>query len=114
MPLLFSYGTLQLPQVQLDTFGRLLTGTPDFLLGYQIQQVEITDEAVLKSSGQRYHPILYRGNESDSVSGTVFEITQKELEQADGYEVGDYQRVEAPLQSGNHCWVYVAADINTP
>lgn len=34
MEKLFSYGTLQLEQVQLDTFGRLLEGQADTLQGY--------------------------------------------------------------------------------
>ena len=35
MPLLFSYGTLQQPQVQMSTFGRLLDGQPDELVGFE-------------------------------------------------------------------------------
>lgn len=31
---LFSYGTLQQENVQRATFGRLLDGTPDALMGY--------------------------------------------------------------------------------
>ena len=34
MPLLFSYGTLQQQNVQLATFGRLLKGSPDSLVGF--------------------------------------------------------------------------------
>tara|TARA_B100000475_G_C14906592_1_gene277046 strand:- start:186 stop:362 length:177 start_codon:yes stop_codon:yes gene_type:complete len=51
MEKLFSYGTLQYPQVQLDTFGRLLEGQPATLTGYVVGEVEITDEAVLKAVG---------------------------------------------------------------
>ena len=58
MEYLFSYGTLQLKSVQLANFGRELTGKPDTLLEYAIEQVEITDERVLRESGQKYHPIL--------------------------------------------------------
>ena len=35
MPLLFSYGTLQQPAVQMSTFGRLLQGHPDELIGFE-------------------------------------------------------------------------------
>ncbi|MGH9961724.1 MAG: gamma-glutamylcyclotransferase, partial [Pyrinomonadaceae bacterium] len=35
MPLLFSYGTLQQESVQLSTFGRLLQGQGDALLGFE-------------------------------------------------------------------------------
>ncbi len=110
MHALFSYGTLQQSQVQLDTFGRLLEGQKDTLIGYKLGKVKITDEAVLKSSGKEYHPILIKSDyEDDTVNGTVFLITDSELQQADEYEVDDYQRVEAQLASGKACWIYAAA-----
>jgi len=37
MEQLFSYGTLQNVEVQLETFGRELTGSKDHLLGYQLE-----------------------------------------------------------------------------
>lgn len=109
--LLFSYGTLQQQQVQLDTFGRELAGTADTLVGFQLAQVRITDPAVLASSGQDYHPILrYSGVATDQVAGMVFAISAAELAAADSYEVDDYQRVATILLSGQTAWVYVAAD----
>ena len=39
--LLFTYGTLQHAEVQLDTFGRLVAGEPDALPGYTVDYVEI-------------------------------------------------------------------------
>ena len=110
MHALFSYGTLQQTQVQLDTFGRLLEGQKDTLIGYKLGEVKITDEAVIKSSGKEYHPILVKTEHTeDTVEGTVFLITHAELEQADEYEVDDYQRVEAKLVSGKTCWIYAKA-----
>lgn len=107
---LFSYGTLQQRQVQLDTFGRELTGHADTLVGYLLAQVRITDPKVLASSGQEYHPILrYSGVPADQVAGTVFAISAAELAAADRYEVDDYQRVATTLLSGQVAWVYVAA-----
>ena len=47
MKLLFSYGTLQDVQVQIETFGRELTGASEVLLGYQLELVKIEDEAVV-------------------------------------------------------------------
>jgi hypothetical protein len=41
------------------------------------------------------------------VDGTVLELTDDELRQADDYEVDDYRRVAAPLTSGGTAWVYV-------
>ncbi|MEL7940754.1 MULTISPECIES: gamma-glutamylcyclotransferase family protein [Pseudomonas] len=108
--LLFSYGTLQDRAVQLASFGRELQGRADALVGYRQDLVEITDPAVLATSGKRYHPIVrYSGVAGDRVPGTVFEITPQELLAADAYEVADYQRVSAELQSGLQAWVYVQA-----
>ncbi|WP_371319933.1 gamma-glutamylcyclotransferase family protein [Variovorax sp. dw_308] len=49
---LFSYGTLQLEPVQRATFGRLLSGQPDSLPGYRLEQVAIRDAAVVATSGK--------------------------------------------------------------
>lgn len=111
MEKLFSYGTLQLERVQLETFGRLLQGGTDELVGYRLSMVKITDPAVLVASGLDEHPIVqFTGNPGDRVAGTVFEITPAELAQADGYEVDDYQRVLAECASGQQAWVYVSAE----
>lgn len=108
MERLFSYGTLQQENVQRGTFGRLLIGEPDALVGFKQQLVEITDPDVLAQSGERFHPIVSRsGDAADRIAGTVFEITPAELAAADAYEVSDYQRVEALLASGSKAWVYV-------
>ncbi|WP_462158499.1 gamma-glutamylcyclotransferase family protein [Pseudoalteromonas sp. GB56] len=107
---LFSYGTLQLPKVQLETFGRLLEGHKDTLLGYVLNEVKITDADVIKTSGKEIHPILtYSGNCQDRVEGMVFYITDEELRQSDAYEVDEYTRVMAEFLSKNHAWVYVCA-----
>ncbi|WP_326515456.1 MULTISPECIES: gamma-glutamylcyclotransferase [unclassified Shewanella] len=44
----------------------------------------------------------------DEVTGTVFELSDKELVLADDYEVDDYKRVAAELTSGRTCWIYAA------
>jgi hypothetical protein len=103
---LFSYGTLQQENVQRETFGRLLAGESDALVGFRQELVEITDPDVLAKSGKRFHPIVVRsGDDGDRVPGTVFEITAEELAAADSYEVDDYERVEAQLASGLRAWV---------
>jgi gamma-glutamylcyclotransferase (GGCT)/AIG2-like uncharacterized protein YtfP len=108
MPLLFSYGTLQQQSVQQSTFGRLLTGRSDALVGYSQSLLRIEDATVLAASGLSHHPIVrFSGNADDRVEGTVFEISDAELARADAYEVSDYQRVLAPLASGARAWVYV-------
>ncbi len=115
MPLLFSYGTLQQEGVQLATFGRLLEGKPDELVGYATELVKIEDADVVRTSGRTHHPIVvHTGWGEDRVSGTVFEITDEELDRADAYEVDAYRRVLAPLASGLKAWVYVDAKRGPP
>jgi len=106
---LFSYGTLQQDEVQQASFGRLLKGEPDALLGWKQEMVEINDPDVLAKSGKRFHPIVMQGEPQEHVPGMVFEITTDELAAADRYEVADYRRVSAKLASGLTAWVYVKA-----
>lgn len=99
--LLFSYGTLQLEKVQIESFGRKLTGTEDILPAYTLQQVKIVNKDVLAKSEQIHHPIaVYSGKPDDEIKGILFEISEEELMQADTYEVEDYQRIEATFKSG--------------
>lgn len=110
---LFSYGTLQYESVQLSTFGRKLIGHADILKGFSLSFVEITDPHVIAASGEAAHPIITRTeNPLDQVSGTVFDISPEELEQADSYEVDDYTRISVQLDSGVKAWVYVSKTAN--
>lgn len=105
---LFSYGTLQTEQVQMETFGRILEGEKDILTGYKLSKVEITDPEVLRKSGQKYHPILaFSGNREDEVEGVLFKVTEEEIIQADEYEVDDYKRIETVFKSGKTGFIYV-------
>ena len=98
-----------MPRVQKETFGRLLEGRVDALVGFSQTMVEITDADVLAKSGERFHPIVQQsGIETDRVEGMVFDVSQAELEQADSYEVDDYKRVTVELASGQTAWLYVA------
>jgi gamma-glutamylcyclotransferase (GGCT)/AIG2-like uncharacterized protein YtfP len=107
---LFSYGTLQLESVQMSSFGRLLEGQTDAMPRYRKDVVEITDPKIIRTSGQRFHPIIVpSGDPSDVVEGKVFRITPEELAAADRYEVSDYKRIEVTLKSGLVAWVYVKA-----
>jgi hypothetical protein len=109
--LLFSYGTLRLPEVQRSTFGREIDGSPDAIIGYDLDYVTITDPQVVAVSGSDRHPILRRSDLHDAaVPGTVFAISAAELAAADAYEVDTYRRISVPLRSGAWAWVYVFAD----
>lgn len=112
MPLLFSYGTLQLPEIQMATFGRNLGGQKDELVGYQPSLVTITDLAIAARLQKTHHNNVIKSADANSrVAGTAFEVTDAELAQADIYEAEfKYIRVLAPLRSGRETWVYVHDD----
>ena len=111
MPLLFAYGTLQQEDVQLSTFGRLLQGQRDELLGFEQSLVRIEDPQVVATSGKPHHAnVTFNGRNDSRVSGTVFEITDAELAAADQYkQLATYKWVAAMLASGKQAWVYVDA-----
>ena len=97
MPLLFSYGTLQQADVQRETFGRILVGAPDALPAFELTT----------SRDGRHANVAFNGRAESRVIGMVFEITDAELVEADGYEQADaYSRVQVTLASGKPAWVY--------
>ena len=105
---LFSYGTLQLREVQLATYGRELEGQPDTLAGHRLEPLAIGDADVVGLSGKAVHDIARRtGNPGDRIDGVVFMLTEAEIEATDGYEVEPYRRIEVALDSGRMAWVYV-------
>ena len=105
---LFSYGTLQTESVQLSTFGRILSGNRDALVGYRLRMIKIDDQDFVVTSGAEYHRTLeFTGIPSDLVEGTVFSVTQQELEQADAYEPDGYERMQIELRSGTKAWTYL-------
>ena len=108
MEQLFTYGTLQLEEVQLDTFGRRLEGRPDVLIGYRLVPITIEDEDFVAKSGTAEHRNLqFTGNGSDFVEGTVYSVTMEELEKSDAYEPEGYERVLVQLKSGSNAWIYL-------
>ena len=111
MPLVFSYGTLQQEPVQLSTFGRLLEGQKDELVGFAPSLIRIEDPEAVARTGKTHHAnVTFNGRHDSRVNGTAFEITDAELEAADRYErVDGYQRIAARLASGKQAWVYIDA-----
>lgn len=95
--------------VQIETFGEVVVGQPDALVGFAKTMIEITDPEVLALSGERFHPIVRETkNARETVSGTVFSLSAAQLAQADAYEVDDYERKTVTLASGKSAWLYVA------
>ena len=108
---LFSYGTLKLPSVQMECFGRLVEGVDDALPGYRTERLEITDPGVLSASGERFHlRAIPSQNPVDAIPGTVFTLAESDLWAADAYEGAEYDRVIVRLASGRDAWVYVKGD----
>ena len=107
---LFTYGALQAPDVQLDTFGRLIVGDDDTLPGFRLDDVESTDERGASTPhGHRRRSLRHTGDPHDRVFGTVLHLTAAELDAADEYLISDSRRIPVVLASGATAWVYVAA-----
>jgi len=111
MPLLFAYGSLQIPDIQLATFGRLVRGEPDEAVGCERVLVTVDDPQAVRATGRNEHANLhFNGRPAVRVAGTVLELTDAELAEADGYEVlARYKRRELALASGRTAWAYVYA-----
>ena len=110
VPFLFSYGTLQRPAVQLATFGRLLDGHVDELVGFEQGLFTVGDPAFVAKSGSAQHAMVRSNGRPDSrVRGFVFEVTDAELAQSDAYEPAGYTRISTTLASGKVAWVYAGA-----
>ena len=105
---LFSYGTLQRRDVQLATYGRLLDGKPDVLVGYRLETLPDRDPNAVRISGTATHLVARpTGSPEDRVTGMVFLLTPQELAATDAYEGSDYGRTETTLQSGRRALMYV-------
>lgn len=112
MPKLFSYGTLQEPQVQLSTFGRLLVGNAETLCEYKLSLIKIADPEIIKISNKEFHPTLtFSGNKNDEVSGVLFDVTEDELRNCDLYEK-QYKRVLVKFKSGIEGFVYIEGNMD--
>jgi gamma-glutamylcyclotransferase (GGCT)/AIG2-like uncharacterized protein YtfP len=100
MPRLFSYGSLRESRVQLATFGRLLSGQPDELVGFELGRALRADKQLAN--------VIRNGRSDSRVPGMAFEVSDAELLAADEYErADDYVRRAVSLASGADAWVYV-------
>ena len=97
MEKIFTYGTLQDLEIQLQCVGRALgTGTPDTLRGYTMTKI--------KGIHKDYN--IIRPQSGSTVDGVVFEVTAEELARIDDYEGTAYLRVSATLMSNTRAWIY--------
>ncbi|GGD92675.1 DUF4286 family protein [Maribacter cobaltidurans] len=96
---LFTYGTLKEKEVQLGVFSRLLGGFDDILHGHKISEYKVAG---------LYPTIETSQNSEDLIKGTVYVLTDEELQKADYYEGDAYERREVLLSSGKKAWVYLA------
>ncbi len=91
----------------MSTFGRLLEGEPDGLVGFEQSLLKIEDPSFVAASGKAYHFIVrFNGRTDSRVSGMVFEVSDEELANADRYEPAGYERTSTRLASGKEAWVY--------
>lgn len=108
---LFSYGTLQKENVQIELFGRIFKGSGDTLKGYRATAIEIKDEVFLSKGEQKNQlAAVISKDKNDLIQGTVFEITEEELFLADKYEPDNYKRVKVVLESGKEAWIYIVVE----
>ncbi|HEX4684308.1 MAG TPA: gamma-glutamylcyclotransferase family protein [Gemmatimonadaceae bacterium] len=106
MALLFSYGTLRVPETQLAVFGREVAGSVDELLGFTRRTVQVRDASFAASNGAVQAIVRETGRDDDRIAGTVLEVTDAELAMADAYEPAGYRRIAARFASGRRGWVY--------
>ncbi|MEM6831813.1 MAG: gamma-glutamylcyclotransferase family protein [Bacteroidota bacterium] len=102
--LLFSYGTLQLPQIQRSLFGRELDGNHDQLTGYKLDRLKAEENEMNIAS---YPIAIPTDDQKDWIEGMIYEISASELEVADTYEGREYKRIMQSFLSGKSAWIYV-------
>lgn len=108
--LLFCYGTLKNADIQLEIFGRKLTGVADKLYGYRIKQLELATGNELLASNIKFYPAAVVSHQPvDCIEGIAYKLSPGELELADLYETNAYKRVYTRLESGKWAWVYISA-----
>ena len=99
----FSYGTLQDPEVQKELYNRVLEGQPDRISGYVLESINLPDS----SFNYITYPIAKpTGNPQDSIEGFVFYLSEHELKITDTYESEAYERFKIKLDSGIEAIMY--------
>lgn len=106
---LFSYGTLQAERIQIELFGRILSGSPDALRQYRIMPIKIRDRQFLdRGEDLMQMTLIHTQDNNDVIKGTIYEVSDAELIFADQYEPDNYKRKMVVLDSGRSAWIYLA------
>jgi gamma-glutamylcyclotransferase (GGCT)/AIG2-like uncharacterized protein YtfP len=103
MEQIFSYGTLRSKEIQMKVFNKILTGTPDQIIGYKIKDLQIEEEFGMED----YFVATPSENPSDTIDGIVFNVTSADLTKADLFESNAYKRTQITLKSGITAWIYL-------
>ena len=103
MEQIFSYGTLQSKEIQMQVFDKLLTGTLDQLKGYKLKDLKIEEEFGMAD----YVVAVPTEGPSDPIHGIVYNISPSDLAKVDIFESNAYKRVEVTLNSGILAWIYI-------
>lgn len=97
--LVFAYGRLMKPAIQVMLIGREAESLPDVLEGYRKSRISVHSEP--------YFAIV--SSAKSSVRGVVFAVTKRELAIFDKYETKMYKRKKVALASSKRAWAYVKA-----
>lgn len=103
MEQLFSYGTLRSKEIQRQIFNKVLTGTPDQLLGHKLKSLQIEEEFGMAD----YVVVVPSKDPADIIHGVVFTISEADLSKVDLFESNAYKRVQVTLESGAVAWIYM-------
>ena len=99
MEYLFSYGTLQNSDVQIELFGCEVNFAMDVMTGYEVRTITL-------GNGTHKLAVEHAGGQ---ISGILLELTAEQIAICDEYEPEEYERVSVGLLSGKTAWAYVAA-----
>lgn len=107
--LVFSYGALQIEELQRSILGRVFPPESDILPGFTADYAEMADPRFAELTGSSVHAVLRRTDDPrDKVTGVVYHLTPDELDAADQFEVVMFRREQAVLASGRTAWVYLS------
>ncbi len=96
MEILFVYGTLKYPKIQVKLLGREIDGLKDVLQSYKKTRIKIEG---------KFYTIIVK-NKGSSVDGLLINVSKRELKILDEYEGSTYRRKKVVLKSKKKAWFY--------